>query len=96
MPTITVSRGASTTTDTCHAPDCAFPYIELRGFAPNTAYKIDPFASDWGRTNIGAELTTDGSGTLIVDDRFPFSGHDQTFWVTAGGVESNHYFWEKR
>ncbi|WNV86176.1 fibronectin type III domain-containing protein [Umezawaea sp. Da 62-37] len=96
VATISVSRGASTTTDTCNAPNCAFPYIEMRGFAPNTAYKIDPYASEWGRTNIGAELTTDGEGTLIVDDRFPFSGRDQTFWVTAGGVESNHYFWESR
>lgn len=93
---ITVSRGASTTTDTCNAPDCAFPLIELRGFEPNTAYKITPYASEWGRTNIGAELSTDGEGTLVVDDRFPFSGRGQTFWVTAGGIESNHYYWEQK
>ncbi|HWO66777.1 MAG TPA: fibronectin type III domain-containing protein [Umezawaea sp.] len=94
--TITVTRGASTTTDTCHAPDCAFPLIELRGFEPNTAYQIDPYASEWGRTNVGAELTTDGNGTLVVDDRFPFSGRGQTFWVVVDGTESNHYYWEKK
>jgi hypothetical protein len=94
--TITVSRGASTTTGTCKAPDCAYPRIELRGFEPNTAYKITPYASEWGRTNVGAELSTNGEGTLVVDDRFPFSGDGQTFWVTAGGVESNRYYWEKK
>jgi hypothetical protein len=96
VPTVTVTRGASTTTSTCHAPDCAFPLIELRGFEPNTAYKIDPYASGWGRTNVGARLTTDGDGTLVVDDQFPFSGHGQTFWVVVDGIESNRYFWEKK
>lgn len=94
--TITVTRGASTTTDTCRAPDCAYPRIEMRGFEPNTAYKIDPYSSGWGRTNVGARLTTDGNGTLVVDDRFPFNGHGQTFWVVVDGIESNRYYWEKK
>jgi hypothetical protein len=94
VPTITVSRGASTSTDSCRPPDCAYIHIEMRGFAPNTAYKIVPYASEWGQANPGATLTTDEHGTRIVDDRFPFSGDGQSVWVVAGGVESNRYYWE--
>ncbi|WP_309114275.1 fibronectin type III domain-containing protein [Saccharothrix sp.] len=96
VPTITVTRGKDTTTDSCRAPDCAFIHIEMRGFAPNTSYEIIPYASEWGRVNPGVTLTTDAEGTQIVDDRFPFSGDGQTVWVVAGGVESNRYYWEKQ
>ena len=49
--------------------------------------------SAWGNFNPGARLSTDASGTLIVSDRFAFGGVGQRVWVTAGGLESNHYLW---
>jgi hypothetical protein len=64
----------------------------MRGYAPNTSYKIDVF-SDAGYTNPGARLSTDASGTLIVSDRFAFGGVGDRVWATAGGLESNHYLW---
>jgi hypothetical protein len=90
---LTVSRGSSTTHGDCEPPKCAWIRVVMRGFAPNTSYKIDVFSSDWGNFNPGARLSTDASGTLIVSDRFAFGGVGQRVWVTAGGLESNHYLW---
>jgi hypothetical protein len=91
---ITASRGSSTTHGTdCGPPECAWIHVVMRGFAPNTSYQIDVFSSEWGNFNPGARLSTDASGTLIVSDRFAFGGVGQRVWVTAGGLESNHYLW---
>jgi hypothetical protein len=92
-PSVTVSRGAATTWDDCGPPDCHYVKVVLTGFTPNTSYKIDIFASDWGNFNPGARLSTDERGALVVDDRFPFHGVGQRVWVTVGGRESNHYLW---
>jgi hypothetical protein len=95
VPTVTVSRGATTTYETsCEPPECAFIRVELRGFEPNTRYEIDPFSSEWDDFNPGAELSTDDQGNLTVDDRFPFNGVDQTVWVVVDGkYQSNRYLW---
>jgi hypothetical protein len=90
---LTVSRGGSTTHGSCKPPKCAWIRVVMRGYAPNTSYKIDVFSSEWGNFNPGARLSTDASGTLIVSDRFAFGGVGQRVWVTAGGLESNHYLW---
>ncbi|MFV2115765.1 fibronectin type III domain-containing protein [Micromonospora sp. LOL_025] len=92
-PSVTVSRGAETSYGGCKPPDCHFVRVVLTGFAPNTSYKIDIFASEWGNFNPGARLSTDSKGSLVVSDRFPFHGVGQRVWVTAGGRESNHYLW---
>ncbi|MFY1688270.1 fibronectin type III domain-containing protein [Plantactinospora sp. WMMB782] len=94
-PSITVSRGAETSYGDCERPDCHFVRVVLTGFKPNTSYKIDIFSSSWGNFNPGARLSTDGRGSLVVSDRFPFEGVGQRVWVTAGGVESNHYLWPR-
>jgi len=95
---ITVSRGATTTHEPdCLPPGCAFILIEMRGFEPNTAYDIDPWASRWGGGwNPGARLTTDNEGNLTVDDRFPIDGNGQDIWVVVDGMESNRYPWPAR
>jgi hypothetical protein len=95
VPTVTVSRGATTTYETsCEPPECAFIRVELRGFEPNTRYEIDPYSSEWNAFNPGAELSTDDEGNLTVEDRFPFNGVDQTVWVVvAGRYQSNRYLW---
>lgn len=90
---IVVGRGAETTYEECRPPSCAFPRIELTGFEPNTSYEITPYADEWGQFNPGATLTTDGSGSLVVDDQFPFDGVGQRMWVVVDGVESNKIVW---
>jgi hypothetical protein len=90
--TITVSRGSSTTHDDCKPPKCAFVRVRLRGFAPNTAYDIEPYASQWGHFNSGARLTTDGQGNLDTE-RFAFNGVGQTVWVEVGSTKSNRITW---
>jgi hypothetical protein len=93
--TATVSRGEPTTyKDSCGPPNCHFMHIELRGFAPNTAFHVDPHSSEKFDYNVGATHTTDGQGTMILDD-FPFSSPGQTIWVTVRDtdVESNRYVW---
>jgi hypothetical protein len=93
---VTVSRGATTTYEhNCDPPDCAFVKVVLSGFAPKTAYQIDIYSSSWGAFNPGAKLSTDSSGRLTVDDRFPFNGVGQRVWVVVDGLESNHYLWPK-
>ena len=39
-PTIQISKGARTTSDNCHAPNCRFVNATMTGFAPNTTYPI--------------------------------------------------------
>jgi hypothetical protein len=93
-PTVTVSRGATTTYDHgCNPPECAFIKVTMRGFKPNTSYQIDPHASTWGTFNPGASLSTDSKGNLTVSHHFPFNGVGQRVWVTVGSLESNHLLW---
>jgi hypothetical protein len=92
--TVTVSRGAEARHgDDCLPPECAFIKVTIRGFAPNTAYDIDPFSSEWGAFNPGARLSTDSRGDLTVTDRFPFNGVGQRVWVVVDGLESNRLLW---
>jgi hypothetical protein len=93
-PTITVSRGATTTHEpNCLPPECAFIRVELRGFKPNTAYQLEPWSSAWGNFNPGAELTTNDQGDLTSRSRFPFAGVGQRVWVVVEGQESNRLLW---
>ncbi|WP_433731995.1 fibronectin type III domain-containing protein [Actinoplanes sp. CA-051413] len=91
---LVVSRGDPTTYDHgCNPPECAFVKVTMRGFEPNTAYDIDPWASDWGHFNTGARLTTDSLGNLTARHRFPFNGVGQEVWVIVDGMESNRLVW---
>ncbi|GIJ48431.1 hypothetical protein Val02_53170 [Virgisporangium aliadipatigenens] len=93
--TATVTRGRPTTyEDSCGPPNCHFMHIELRGFAPNTSYHVDPHSSEKFDYNPGATLRTDSQGVLIFE-RFPFSSPGETIWVTVRDtdVESNRYVW---
>lgn len=90
---VTVSRGSDTTyKDKCLAPDCAFMRIVLRGFEPNTRYKIKPHSERWPDYNPGATRRTDSEGNLTFED-FPFGSPGQYIWVTVDGVTSNRYLW---
>jgi hypothetical protein len=93
--TATVSRGPATTYgDSCGPPGCHFMHIELRGFAPNTSYKVIPHSSTKYDYNPGGRHRTDSQGVMIFND-YPFSGAGQSIWVTVEGtgVESNRYVW---
>jgi hypothetical protein len=90
---VTVSRGSDTTYgDSCHAPDCAFMRVVMRGFKPNTSYTILPHSSEWYDYNPGTTLNTDRNGNLTFED-FPFDAVGQQVWVTVDGVESNRHLW---
>jgi hypothetical protein len=90
---VTVSRASATTYENlCHAPDCAFMKVVMRGFKPNTSYKILPHSSEWYDYNPGTTLRTDRNGNLTFED-FPFDAVGQQVWVTVDGVESNRYLW---
>lgn len=93
--TVRVSRGPATTYgSSCGPPNCHFMHIELRGFAPNTSYKVVPHSSEKYDYNPGGRHRTDSQGVMIFND-YPFSSPGQTVWVTVEGtgVESNRYVW---
>lgn len=79
---IVVSRGAETDYPNCGST-CAFIRIEATGLLPNTRYDFDPWTTDWGNFNPGAELTTDANGSIIIDDQFPCGAHGQDVWVVV-------------
>ncbi|WP_158848855.1 fibronectin type III domain-containing protein [Saccharothrix deserti] len=94
--TITVSRGPDYDDgDTCRNPDCAYMHIEMRGFAPNTDYRLVPYSSNPDYSNGGATVRTDAQGNKTTD-RFYYGSPGRTVWVVAGGVESNRLYWEDR
>ncbi|MEE6258196.1 fibronectin type III domain-containing protein [Plantactinospora sonchi] len=91
--TVTVSRGSDTTyRDDCHAPDCGYMRIVMRGFRPNTDYHVRPSSDEWPNYNPGATRRTDGNGNLTFED-FPFDAVGQRVWVTVDGVRSNRFLW---
>ena len=54
---VTVSRGRATTyEDSCHAPDCAFMRVVMKGFKANTNYTIKPHSDEWPNYNPGTTL----------------------------------------
>ncbi|MGI5212322.1 fibronectin type III domain-containing protein [Plantactinospora sp. CA-290183] len=91
--TVTVSRGSDTTyEDDCHAPDCAYMRIVMRGFKPNTNYHIKPSSDQWPNYNPGGTHRTDAQGNLTLED-YPFDAVGQHVWVTVDGVRSNRFLW---
>ncbi|MEV8378384.1 fibronectin type III domain-containing protein [Kribbella sp. NPDC056861] len=100
---LTASRGADTTHGdggerSCEPPGCAFIKVVGRGLKPNTAYFFQPFTTEWTPSNPGASLTTDSSGSIVIDDRFATDAPGQQVWVvaTADGetpVTSNKFTW---
>jgi hypothetical protein len=92
--TVTVSRGRTEPFgSTCQAPDCALMHIELRGFAPNTRYQVNPRSDHPTYTNPGAARTTDSAGNLTFE-AFHFGVVGARVWVVVDGVESNRHRWE--
>jgi hypothetical protein len=100
-PTLTASRGASTSlpagNESCDPPGCAYIRISGKGLQPNTAYFFQPYTTKWQPSNPGATLTTDSAGSILITDRFATDAPGQKVWVvaTAGNerVESNHFTW---
>lgn len=100
--TLTASRGADTThaggEQSCNPPGCAFIKVVGKGLKPNTPYFFQPFTTQWTPSNPGATLTTDSSGSILIDDRFATDAPGQQVWVvaTAPGekkVPSNKFNW---
>lgn len=102
---LTASRGADTTHEggeqSCNPPGCAYIKVVGRGLKPNTAYFFQPFTTQWQPSNTGATLTTDSSGSILIDDRFATDAPGQQVWVvaTAEGeapITSNKFSWGNR
>ena len=73
-------------------------HVELTGFPPDTAIKLDPHSSASGYGNDGHTTTTDGNGNASTD-QFAYAGVDHTVWVTATlpdgtVITSNEMVWE--
>jgi hypothetical protein len=66
--------------------------IVMRGFKPNTAYKLKPYSEHETYTNPGATLSTDGAGNLTTE-RFHFGEVGLRVWVMVDGVQSNQFRW---
>jgi hypothetical protein len=62
-PTVTVSKGSSAQGQpNCSVPSCAFVFVTLTDFAPNTSYPCFTTTSEGGQLGSNYTMTTDGSG----------------------------------
>lgn len=88
--TVTVSKGAQQSVTGCTASSCARVYVQVRNFAPNTAFTVS--CRDSGGQFYSYTTTTDGAGNK--DSSVCVYGYPgKQVWVVVGGVESNHYTW---
>ncbi|WP_130346809.1 fibronectin type III domain-containing protein [Herbihabitans rhizosphaerae] len=97
-PSIAISRGRATTSDRCHAPDCAFVNATFTGLAPNTQYGAQ--LSSTSTTNVVTEdFTTDANGSATYN-KLNYDVPGETVWVSvatpSGRVSSNRIYWEPR
>jgi hypothetical protein len=94
MPTrsISIKRGASTTSGNCKAPDCANVNATMTGFTPNTTYSIT-LSSDSNPDVQTESFTTDANGNG-EHDTLDYDVPGQTVWIVVNGVESNRIVWK--
>ena len=75
----------------CSAPQCAFVRARGTGFTPGQTYTVTCHGAVQGAFS-ATDRTADGSG-VVVDDNACYFGYNESFWVTIGGVESDHRQW---
>jgi hypothetical protein len=91
--TVTVSRGTTEEYgENCPVPACAKMRVVMRGFRPNTSYKITPYSDHESYSNPGGAHTTDANGNLTLE-AFHFGIVGARVWVRVDGLESNRYLW---
>jgi hypothetical protein len=95
-PKITISRGKSTTSSNCKAPDCAFVNVTMTGFAANTQYSIR--LSSGSTTNVQTENTTTNASGSANYNQLDYDVPGQTIWVSVmtpdGRITSNTITWD--
>ncbi|HEX6358163.1 fibronectin type III domain-containing protein [Actinophytocola sp.] len=79
-PRMNLSKGRLTEDSCGQDDDCAWMYVELIGFAPNTFYDVEVYSSDPGYENTGHGTTTDANGYADFN-QFAYSGQGDTVWV---------------
>jgi fibronectin type III domain protein len=90
-PAIQISRGRSTTSGNCHAPNCAFVNATMTGFAPNTPYDITLSSSS--NPDVRTEsFRTDANGSATYN-QLDYDVPGQTVWIRVGSVTSNRIRW---
>ncbi len=94
---ITISRGRDTTSDNCHAPNCAFVNVSMKGFAPNTTYKLRLSSDDNPDVNNNESATTGPDGSAQYNE-LNYDVPGNSVWVSVstpeGTVTSNKIRWE--
>ncbi|MET0578036.1 MAG: fibronectin type III domain-containing protein, partial [Ilumatobacteraceae bacterium] len=85
------SYGSAVGQPNCSSPQCAFVRARGTGFTPGQSYTVTCHGSVQGAFS-GTDRTADGSG-VVVDDNACYFGYNESFWVTIGGVESDHRQW---
>ncbi|WP_326633937.1 serine/threonine protein kinase [Nonomuraea fuscirosea] len=80
---IVASKGARTTYGRSCRENCAFVEFLATGLKPGTEYHFQPYTSNWGAFNPGADLSADENGEQHSDDRFPCNATGQQVWIVA-------------
>ena len=72
-----------------HARSCAFVRVRRgTGLTPGSTYTVTCHGAVQGAFS-ATDRTADGSG-VVVDDHACYFGYNESFWMTIGGVESDH------
>jgi hypothetical protein len=85
------SYGSAVGQPNCSSPQCKFVRARGTGFNPGQTYDVTCHGSVQGAFS-ATPRTADGSG-VVVDDNACYFGYNESFWITIGGVESDHRQW---
>ncbi len=75
----------------CSAPQCKYVRTTGTGFTPGQTYDVTCHGSVQGAFS-PTPKTADSGGT-VTDGNACYFGYNESFWITIGGVESDHRQW---
>ncbi|MET0325053.1 MAG: fibronectin type III domain-containing protein, partial [Ilumatobacteraceae bacterium] len=75
----------------CSAPQCAYVRTTGTGFEPGQTYNVTCHGAVQGAFSTSPQ-TANSSGT-VTDGNACYFGYNESFWITIGGVESDHRQW---